>query len=175
MVMSSRKMSIAEQNLTGIAKRVYDAVPIAEAWDTHRIVAWLKHQGMNPNLQIIEGCLGSLVRDGLVRERPRGTWQRIEPRADQAQDAPTDPLPEKPARPVLTLASAAPALPPAPVDPFARFGELSAALRERAAQLTAMADEIDDTAIAMQQRVDAADGDGEKLRRLQATLKDLMG
>lgn len=76
--MNAAKMKQVESGLTGIARKVLDAVPINDAWQSHTIANEIKRMtGSAPESKMVNGCLESLKNSGLVREPKRGMWIRI--------------------------------------------------------------------------------------------------
>lgn len=66
------------QGQTRIAQKVYDAIPMNEAWTSRQICSELYrlHQTAH-DLHIVEGCLRDLREQKLIREPYRGQYQRI--------------------------------------------------------------------------------------------------
>lgn len=143
----SRFQQIAS-GLSSIALKVYEAVPINEAWTAPQINGELRRKGITKPGDIVEGCLSNLVDNGLVLERPTGTFRRVEVRE-----------PEKKPMAVVTPIAA-----PAPVDPLHVLGALSQRVRQ-------LADEIDTIALQVDGMFAAVAKDSEKLRQLQNLLK----
>mgnify|MGYP000078229510 CR=1 FL=1 len=76
--MNAAKMKQVESGLTGIARKVLDAVPKTDAWASAAILGEIKRAtGSNYEMKLINGCLESLKNSGLVREPVRGKWIRI--------------------------------------------------------------------------------------------------
>lgn len=72
-------------SLTGIARKVFNAVPAREHWTSKEIYAELRRNGhTTADLRIIQGCLDSLVDTGLVREFGNGEFCRITPKENSA-------------------------------------------------------------------------------------------
>lgn len=148
---------IADQQ-TGIARKVLDAVPIAEEWTTSAVSRELFRVGTRIDKDTLEGCLQSLKESGLVKEPHAGHWRRVHvERAEEPETAPGAKV--KFVR----------------VDPLDRMATLTATLRERASQLLMLADEIDAAAIAMEEERAAGSASDQKLRQLQSLLRDIGG
>lgn len=164
--MNPARLRSIEDGLTNIAKKVLDAVPIAEAWTVHKIGGELARVGVNIEHKTISGCLTNLVDSGLVRELMKGHFQRIKPKP------PTDAVPQ-PERVPAGIASAKPPPPllekrvePKKTDFLSAVGTISNKLR-------AMADEIDDLALAMQSEAAANAAEAERLAQLKKLLREL--
>lgn len=147
--MNNARLRAIEEGQTGIAKKVLASVPIQEAWTARQIVSDIARSGSRPDPHIVEGCLNTLVDSGLVRERPRGYFQRIKPKEEE----------------VVSIAST-PAQPKEPVDPLTKLGNIASSLRT-------LADEIEDVALTIEERQTATTEEIAKLRQLKALLRDL--
>jgi hypothetical protein len=146
-------------NLSSVARKVLDAVPVGEAWTVQFIYQELARQGHNIEVRIIGGCLDDLFGGGLIRQPQTGRYQRI---------AYKQPLPVvRPIRDAIEddMAHASDmALPK--LDPLSALGRLSAELRH-------IADQIDEQALAMAEEAQRANAGNEKLQQLQALLKSI--
>lgn len=74
--MNAIKFRDIENGLTGIARKVYMAIPIGEAWERKQIAAELFRAGVKIESRAIDGCLLSLIESGIVREE-RGSYRRV--------------------------------------------------------------------------------------------------
>ena len=59
------------------AKKVYDAVPINEAWDVQTIFAEIVRKGQRMHREVIHGSLRHLREVGLVKEPKPSHYQRV--------------------------------------------------------------------------------------------------
>lgn len=67
-----------EDGLSGVARKVLDAVPISEAWTVHAIAGEMRRAtGSSYEHRLVVGCLESLKSSGLVREYSRGKFIRV--------------------------------------------------------------------------------------------------
>ena len=65
--------------LNAPVKKVYEAVPVSEAWTTTQIIAEISRLGYSMrDSKAIIGCLDTLKRQGLIQEPERGSFVRIE-------------------------------------------------------------------------------------------------
>ena len=94
MGMTATRIRILENQQTGVAKKVYGAVPINEAWPSKSIVAELTRQGQVRDFSIIEGCLNTLKEVGLIKEMSPGHFQRVKPKPTVEKEA--EPMSTKP-------------------------------------------------------------------------------
>jgi hypothetical protein len=174
--MNSARLAEVERGITGIARKVLAAVPVAVECNSRKIQRDMVSAGHNTELRTVEGCLCSLRDAGLVREPIRGSFIRIMAKP-------------QPAAPVASGAIIAPALvavdvavPAVPLkleslDKLAvmaqqvrRMGELATTLAERA---TAMAAQIEDVAVEFEERMQKVTAEGAKFRQLQELLKGM--
>ena len=151
-----------------VARKVFDAVPIQDAWPVNKIIGEMIRSGLpRLDLRTADGCLNRLKDAGLVKEPDRGIYQRVVPHERETIKL------------EVCRASAPPPLPcevavavPVEAVPTVVLGELASALRSQAAMLNAAADEIDKSAIVIEERIDIAERRLSRFRELSALLKE---
>lgn len=168
MGMTATRIRILENQQTGVAKKVYGAVPINEAWPSKSIVAELTRQGQVRDFSIIEGCLNTLKEVGLIREVAPGHFQRIKPKPTAEKEA--EPMSTKPLNPVIPPNSSIKSEPTEPVDRLAAIGTK---LRGLSQMFLELADDIDEAALAFEEKSSGNDEELAKLRQLKNVLKSL--
>ena len=145
---------------TATAKKVYDARPIAEAWDARKIATELRRKGCNIDFRYIEGALAHLVEAGLLKEPHKGEFVRVPMKPElvraELEDVSEQPRPQA-AEQIQVMQK---------IDPLTR-------LAAAAGQLRRLAEEIETAALDAQREIEAAGAGSQKLRQLQALLKDL--
>lgn len=164
MGMTITRIRILESQQTGIAKKVYGAVPINEPWPSKAIVSELTRQGSVRDFSIIEGCLNTLKEIGLVREPMPGHFQRAKPKVEKEESMPTKPL-----NPVLPLGTSM----PKPADPFGQLMAIGTKLRGLSQMFIELACEIDDAALAIEEKSSNVTEELANLRKLKEVLKSL--
>ena len=138
--MSARLLAI-EKGLTGIARKVLEAVPIADTWSVTQLLSELRRAGHTSDHKLVSGCLSSLVDTGLVREPVRGSFKRVN-------------IAPKPAQPSLkAVPSSDAAATPATPDPMDRAISLAAQVRALASSAIKIATELDDLALEVEGRI----------------------
>lgn len=165
--MSNKRLLSAFQALPGLARRVFDAVPIEAAWNTVQVSAEMQRLGYSvPVKDIMTGCLDTLKDTGLIREVGRGNFQRVY----------VPPLPG--VKPKITVDRSTYTAEPeddmpqtTKADPLTSMGEVAASLRAMAAQLLERAKEIENAALEMEQRVSLEGEASRKLAALREALK----
>ena len=157
--MNEAKQVRLEQGLNGVARRVLEAVPIAEPWTKGQIVSELRRTSHSVETNVIEGCLDTLRGRGLVREPSRGQFQRVTARPKSEHQE--DPMPEQTPRVMASAAEQA-----AAADPLTRMAALAADARRLAA-------ELEDVALDVTARIEATRAETEQLRQLQVLLKNI--
>ena len=162
MGMTTTRIRILENQQTGVAKKVYGAVPINEAWPSKSIVVELARQGQVRDFSIVEGCLNTLKEVGLIKEPSPGHFQRVKPKAE--------PMSTKPLDPVLPSNSSVKGEPTEPVDRLAAIGTK---LRGLSQMFLELADDIDEAALAFEEKTSGNDEELAKLRQLKNVLKSL--
>lgn len=154
MTPEKQRQKLAGQS--GIAQKVFEAVPIQEAWPPNQIgQAIARVCGSQLDGHTILGCLGRLKDAGLVREVEPQRFRRtaVSPVSIKPKEA--MPAPQKPAP--------QPAAPTSAIDLLAGIAK----------SMRALAGEIETAALAIEEGQAKADEDVQKLRQLQALLKGL--
>lgn len=173
--MNQNKVKKLLRNQSSLAITVYDAVPVTEAWTRAMVAGELDRGGHTASMKAIEGCLYSLVDDGLVKEPKKGYFIR------QRVSVPVE-------RPVLHVAKAAPSQQPFQLteedepmaDPVEKFDQLRKTLTGIAVSLTETlsaidraAEMADDIALRCMEQQESNTEELEKLRTLAAAIKGL--
>lgn len=151
------------EGVTTTAGKVLSAVPIQEQWSREQIVAELRRSGQSLAVNVIHGCLDNLRGRGLITEPVSGRFIRVtaKPRTSPAvtEDQAEDDMPA----PIKTpAASSAPTELPA----LGRLADLAQRAR-------AIASEMEDVALEVQQQIDAINAKSAKLQQLGALLKEI--
>lgn len=151
---NARQLRRAEDGLTGIAKTILDAVPIAHAWNANQIVSELKRVGRQIEHKAVLGCLDSLRGQGLIKEPERGLFMRVvlKPKETKMDIGSVSVLKVPDIQKEQT-----------PLDILASISE----------RLRTLADDIDASAIKISEQFDARSGDTKKLQQLQQILKSI--
>lgn len=179
-MLNSARFKALHGGLTGVAQKVYKAVPISEAWTAPQISGEISRLGGNTALNIVGGCLCNLIQSGLVLERGKGLFIR----APVKEAVPRDDIDEasegiKAATEVKievkkdVAMSTAPKPQPAPVDVIDRLTALSARARSGAELMKKLAADIDTAAIEIEGQMSSNTGEMAKLKQLQILLKSL--
>lgn len=161
MSMTAARIRLLESQQSGVAKKVYDAVPLNEIWSIKQIVHELQRQGVARDISIVQGCLKSLKDTGLIKEASPGCFQRVKPRAEP-----------EPAKKDLIMATM-PASSSQPVDPVDKLAAIGTKLRGLAQTFAQLADDIDEAALALDEKASGNDEELAKLRQLKGLLKSL--
>lgn len=171
-MMSAPRLKQLMSGLTATATRVYDVVPHDEDWTAKQIFGELARQGRNMDFTIVQGCLDSLRQSGLINET-KGGFRRepVRRRAARLQDLDQlmkdTPMPEP-------RKDTAPPVEDNLIDKLGALSQRVAALGERhRTELRDLAQEIADTAIEVQVKLEQYEGDLTKFRQFQALLKGL--
>ena len=166
--MTPAKQEILMQGQTGIAKKVYDCVPIAEAWSSFQVMTAMRNMtGSTPDSRIVSGCLSSLVDAGLIKKTSRDSFQRIpvEPKTKTQE-----PKMAEPAKKIET-----PAEPKRTASPLEMLGELATEIVGVAEHMKRLASRVEDVALAVEQERESSAKSMESYRQLKALLKSLQG
>lgn len=166
--MTPAKCAARMQGLNGVAKKVYDCVPITEAWTSVQVMGAMRNlTGSTPDAQIVSGCLTRLVDGGLIKRDSRDRYQRVpvqqKPKPEEPKMAQVRTVEPPIARRLdLTIQVDSPSPMDLLVDLAGRASEMAADLKQLSAQLA-------EVAISVGEEREAA----EKLRQLKDLLKDL--
>lgn len=174
--MLQSKFDSIHRNLTSIARKVYEFVPIQEAWDCSQVCGEMRRQGVSNDLRLVAGCLNSLVHTGIIAEVERGRFRRASISEKKShpsiklvqtvvQKEGTEMALKQESAPVVAVASV--------VDPIERLSTLSNRVLQAMEVLKTLAQDIDTTAIELAESAQRSDADAKKLRQLQALLKGL--
>lgn len=155
--MNAAKIKAIEDGLSGIARKVLDAVPIADTWAVHTIANEVKRvTGSAPEQKIVSGCLETLRHAGLVRET-RGKWIRVAVKESAGE-------PDESAQKVVELR--APQEEKRTKSPREMLSDIAIAMMDLAVKIEDVAAEID--------RADKRHGEKTaKLRQLQELLQGI--
>ena len=174
--MTPAKCAARMQGLNGVAKKVYDCVPIVEAWTSFQVMGAMRSlTGSTPDTQIVSGCLTRLVDCGLIKRISRDQYQRVpvqqkskpeEPKMAHVRNGTPPTLTGKPN--TATKMSELPIRmdPPNPIELLAELSRSAEAMAEGLMDLTARINEV--AQLVGQERASS-----EKVRRLKALLDDL--
>ena len=162
MGMTATRIRILENQQTGVAKKVYGAVPINEAWPSKSIVTELTRQGQVRDFSIVEGCLNTLKDVGLIRETAPGYFQRVKPKPTVEKEA--EPMTTKPLNPPTKSE---------PTEPVDRLAAIGTKLRDLSKMFLELADDIDEATLAFEEKASGNDEELAKLRQLKGLLKSL--
>lgn len=158
--------NIEEQGLNSMALKVYEAVPLGEAWTRSQIHGELRRQGRNVDVPTVEACLHALRGHKLIREPKGGHYMRVPVKAEKpsAKDSTeyfrrTDHMGAPAAQPKK----------PENDTVLEDMAQLASDLREHAKAGEALAQRLDDLAL----KVNAAMADIEKVKQLKGLLQGL--
>lgn len=158
---------------TGVARKVYDVVPIQSPWSPLQIKGALTAGGhSSAELSVIRACLNDLKDAGLVREVDRQMYLRTEVRTPPQQK--DQPMPQivTSIKPAAKASSTSPS--PSPIE---LLGDLASQLKalgeEFSAKVQALAARVEEAALTIEQGLEANAANLEKVRQIQTLLKSL--
>ena len=155
-IMNSQRAQQIEDGLSGIARKVLDAVPKTDAWAAAAILGEIKRAtGSSYEMKLINGCLESLKHSGLVREPKQGQWIRAPVKEAHVLDA------KKILAPAEKVA-----------DEQKPAGSMDR-LADVANQLRILAHVVEEIACDIEQGMQHANEKTAKLRQLQELLRGL--
>lgn len=161
MTPDKQKQKLAGQ--TAIAQKVFQAVPIAEAWTVAQISQALhRTTGARLDRHTLQGCLRALADSDLIRSTEHGSLhQRVAVSAAQSTPPKTKELTvTQTAKPAVTQQAA-------PASAIDVLGSLAQKMR-------ALADEVDAAALALEEEQSRTTGETAKLKQLKALLSEVI-
>ncbi len=163
--MNAERLREIEAAQSGIARKILEVIPTTEAWPGHAIGAELyRVTRSRVDKSVMMGCLKHLLSDGLIREPERGMFRRVVPnehRLKVVAEPEPEPMPEP--EPVDTT----------PADPLELLANAASDVRDLAAALLAVAEQIEEVALITQTTLDAVKAKTAQLDQLRALLKGL--
>ncbi|MDR5802344.1 hypothetical protein [Caballeronia sp. LZ001] len=161
--MTPARFQAALSGQSAIAKKVLEMVPKQDAWSRNEIAMHLRRvTKSSPDVAVLDGCLLRLQEAGLVREKFKGRFQRVEVREKEsmvtvaAKQIESSSAGSVPSHSVLDILSA-----------------LSGRARKLAGDLTELASDVETAALTIEQRQAQDSADLAKLRQFQALFKSL--
>ena len=151
--------------LSSVAKKVFDAVPRDTYWTSGRIANELsKAHGSNPEMNILKGCLNTLIQHGLVIEGTPGTFAKVAitkkiVKIKEIEDKQTQQMEIK-----MTAKE---------VNAFDAIREIAIKFMDTAKDINQLASEIDVKLSDVEKEMADNVKDTEKLKQLQSLLKSL--
>ncbi|MBM2769905.1 hypothetical protein [Burkholderia anthina] len=151
-----------------IAKKVFEVVPIRDAWSIHQMMSHLtKITKSHIDYRVMQGCLSALKDSGLVREPQRGFFQRVEVREETVKtevqgeiDVPNLKTESKPA---------------APASPIDVLDGIAGRLRRLRDDADTLASDIETAALVIAEQGSETQAAVMKARQLQQLLQELGG
>lgn len=168
--MTPRRLEQLSAGLNSLEHNVLGATPIAEAWTVALICSELRRVGRRHDNAHVVAVLNRMKEKGVVREPRPGLFVRVEARATADEDKPAAPLPDHQEPPMNAIARVPAA--PLPADPMSAIAELSQRLRANAAEQVALARQLDDLALGVEERLQRESADSQRLRQLRALLTE---
>lgn len=160
--MNNQRFQSIYEGLSTVCKKVYEAVPIQDAWTAQQIKNELERRqsGVTRDAHVFAGCLNSLVHSGVVTEMPKGKFKRVKVTIKDL----TQPAQEEKEAPPVTKAEVKAT--PSALSTIDRLSVL-------ALQLKSLAGEIETAALEIEEQ-NAVNAEGrKKLEQLQALLKGI--
>ena len=158
--MNSTKQQQKLSGQSSIAQKIYQFVPINEAWTAAEIAQSLSRTtSSHVDVRVLMGCLEKLVDVGLIRELSGKRFQRMsistkEPK-QVSETTNHQPAPQPKAQ--------VPEVPVSAIDMLAGIAQ----------KMRGMASDIENAALYIEESKSKSDEDVQKLRQLQALLKGI--
>lgn len=157
------------QGQTSLSKKVYDIVPIQDAWTANYILSELsKKTGSSASVHAVRACLGDLEDAGLIKQTMDKRFQRVTvkiPEVTNLKDL------DKLVKPVLEPKKKEDSF-EALVDLAAEVVELGKDVNTRLASISTRMEEL---ALSIELERKETGAASQKLKQLQSLLKDIGG
>lgn len=170
--MNEARFNALHSGLTSVARKVYDATPIATPWTASSICAELRRNSININLKTVQGCLSSLIGSGLVDECKLGHFIRTPVRAAKT-GGPEMKVVHAVSTPKEIQETALKIETPTTRSPIDELTELMAQAEKISNDVKKLAEGIVLVGSKMEQQMTKDRNDLAKLRQLQGLLKEL--
>lgn len=151
---------------TTLAQKVYAVLPAGPsgAFSPLEIAKALReHSGASLDIHTMRGCLSRLKDAGLVREIVPGSFRRVEVKEKVKMNMPKNA--------VAAVPQAAPAA--AQVEPMELLAGIASKVRTALVGLGALADEIEQAALVIEERASANAKELAKVKQIATLLKEL--
>jgi hypothetical protein len=155
--------------LNAPVKKVYDGVPLSAAWTSTQIIGEISRLGYSMrDPKAILGCLDTLKRQGLIMEPTRGSFIRVEIKETSTIEVqkPIEETREK----IMAISKPTTQLKQSNLD---RLINLSDKANGLAAQMKAMANELENVALDIESEIQENLTSAQKLKQLQDLLKGM--
>ncbi|KII34871.1 hypothetical protein NL64_06310 [Pseudomonas fluorescens] len=164
---SRQQQLLASQS--GLARKVYEAVPIQACWSETTILNAARLTGVNTAPHVIRACLRDMKDSGLIREPTRGEFQRETVTIKAPK--PTKPILSKPA-----MTTKQPETVKSPVSPIDLLSEVSTELAsigtEFLLRMQLLSTRVDELALSIEAQRETDATAMAKAHQLQALLKE---
>ncbi|MCY1447836.1 hypothetical protein D9M71_644750 [compost metagenome] len=152
---------------TAIARKVFELVPIQEAWPAVDIYGALRTSNTGADTRVVRRCLGELKDQGLIREPVNGHFQRaavtIKPKGEQAMPHEVKQTVKAPQNPEV-----------AALDALATLsGEVSNLADEIGQRMKKLATRIEEVALSVEADRETNAEALAKFKQLQSLLKGI--
>lgn len=175
----ARKVSLIS-GLSGIAKKVFDAVPLGEEWSAGQIGSEVHRTGTAIDMKTLQGCLGSLVNQKLIKETSPGSFTRRERAVIQIVKTEPEYFTKPKEAPVLTVTAEKNNQPKDKAAPIDVIGDIAKNMALVISQvnmaitnLNKLKGDIEEAAIIIEEQFAESEKRSEKLKQLQELLKNL--
>ncbi len=171
-MLSKVKFKTKMAGMTAVAQKVYQAVPMQEAWTPMQILGELKRLNLSIDFRVVGGCLDTLLQTKLIQEPIKGLFVRTLVREGERCD---DPIIESEEEIEMQINQQGIKLKEAP-KPFDFMQEMHAlsaramALSNEAKKLSA---DIEAVAIQADDQLNAHSAEMQKFLAFKALMKDL--
>lgn len=167
-MMSHARFLQIHSGQTSVAKKVYEAVPILEAWSVGQVNAALQRSGVVIAFRDVAGCLNTLKNSGLINEPKTGEFIREgvrQPKTPKVKEP--EMKPEAP-RAVITTGQH-----PITTNPIDKLENLAQRIMQVSQMVKGIADDLSDAAIDIQHQFEGKEEDLKKFKQLQELLKGI--
>lgn len=163
--MNTTRYEMILNGQTAVARKVFDATPIGEAWSRDQIHREMNRRGQRIDAAVLDGCLKSLCDSRLIGKK-NGEYQRTLPAMFESADPDGVQYFEKPPAPQAPEPCRAP-------KGVSVLDHLVVRAMELAEQLETFASDVEAAKAAMDEQYAKDMDELNRLRQLRAMLKEL--
>lgn len=169
--MNTTRYEMILNGQTAVARKVFDATPIGEAWSRDQIHREMNRRGQRIDAAVLDGCLKSLCDSRLIGKK-NGEYQRTLPAMFESADPDGVQYFEKPATPIPLVSASDPL-----ENPQVTEAMLLDLLMDRAIlmsdSLIKLAGDIESIKKRIEARRESESAELVKLRQFREMLKEL--
>jgi hypothetical protein len=167
-MLSQTRFKQLHSTLNAPVKKVYEAVPLSEVWNTTQIIGEISRLGYSMrDPKAIIGCLDTLKRHGLITEPERGSFVRVEVRETVTHNT-FDKFLEETKEKTMATSKPVTQIKQSNLDRLINLSEKASGL---ALQMKSLASDLENVSLEIEAEIQENVISAQKLKQLQELLK----